>query len=214
MSPSRKGSEKGVDRFLRINESHSNMTVSRCSSAVERHPMKSNVHRYLGKALNKRKQKYTKITLSLCQLVSSGKTWFVNMAELWTTLDNMWARNALAHGVRFQGCCGLCSPSRPATTGSVKYGPKRFSYLFSISSGSIRILFLHVCCQYLEIFQTDSNRNRLYLVLLRFILRYVRCASGCLLLLLLLLLVFVCIPCPSSNPVLECNCAPGVFHYY
>ena len=88
MSPSRKGSEKGVDRFLRINESHSNMTVSRCSSAVERHPMKSNVHRYLGKALNKRKQKYTKITLSLCQLVSSGKTWFVNMAELWTTLDN------------------------------------------------------------------------------------------------------------------------------
>ena len=206
MSPSRKGSEKGVDLFLRINESHSNMTVSRCSSAVERHPMKSNVHRYLGKALNKRKQK------SLCQLVSSGKTWFVNMAELWTTLDNMWARNALAHGVRFQGCCGLCSPSRPATTGSVKYGPKRFSYLFSISSRSIRILFLHVCCQYLEIFQTDSNRNRFYLVLLRFILRYwyVRCASGC----LLLLLVFVCIPCPSSNPVLECNCAPGVFHYY
>lgn len=158
-------------------------------------------------------QKKTKITLSLCQLVSSGKTWFVNMAELWTTLDNMWARNALAHGVRFQGCCGLCSPSRPATTGSVKYGPKRFSYLFSISSRSIRILFLHVCCQYLEIFQTDSNRNRFYLVLLRFILRYwyVRCASGCL---LLLLLVFVCIPCPSSNPVLECNCAPGVFHYY
>ena len=135
MSPSRKGSEKGVDLFLRINESHSNMTVSRCSSAVERHPMKSNVHRYLGKALNKRKQE----SLSLCQLVSSGKTWFVNMAELWTTLDNMWARNALAHGVRFQGCCGLCSPSRPATTGSVKYGPKRFSYLFSISSGSIRI---------------------------------------------------------------------------